>query len=452
MRKDKCHMENTQRIKTKTFAKFLLLAFIGISAFLIPIPWKGETAIIVSLITEGIEVFLAPVMDILVISFITVSVVLSVYDYCMTKFKRRVHPWVHANFKTSLSYIFIKIITLICSVLVLFDLGSRSFIAATKDMVALGGTLVALAFSLGFLLFFLTDGGLMEFFAVILRPYIRPLFKVPSDAALDLLASWIGSSNAAVILSAEKYKRGDYSKKEACIVICNFSLVAVSFCMAVAEIGGVEQYFLQMYVLLCILGVILAVITPRIYPLNHVENTYFIQKEQTVFLDGYGGRFREALIAGCKTAETFNLKKLCKSAADTISTLLFGIMPIGIGLGILGMFVLNYTPIFRWISLPMGFLLDILGVESAYTVAPATLIGFIDMYIPSLLITQVQSVETRFIITTLSLIQIIYITVMGVVMRQYKIGLSIWHLFLIFMERTLIALPLIVLASRFIVS
>lgn len=445
-------MEPGWKIESRTMIKFILLSFIGIFSFLIPIPWHGETIIVVSLLTDWIERILAPVMDLIVLFFIIVSVVLSVYDYIMIKFGKKVSPWIHKNFKTALPYIFIKTLTLVFAVMVMFQTGTEKIPAVSKDMVELGGTLVALAFGLSFLLFFLTDGGLMEFFAVILQPYIRPLFKVPSDAALDLLASWIGSSNAAVILSAEKYKRGDYTKREACIVICNFSLVAISFCMAVAEITHIEQYFLAMYALLAVLGVILAVITPRIYPLNRLENTYFVEKMPEISLDKNIGRFKRALMAGCKTAQQFTAERVCRSAADTISALLFNIMPVGIGLGIIGVFVMQYTPVIQWLSLPMGFLLDLFGVEYAYAAAPATLIGFIDMYIPALLITEIPSVQTRFIITTLSLIQIIYVTVMWVVIRQYQIGLNIGKMFLIFMERTLISLPLIILASCFIVS
>lgn len=437
---------------SRTMVKFLVLSFIGIFSFLVPIPWQGDTVIIVSLITDWIEQILEPVMGQIVLSLITISVVLSVYDYIMTKCKKKVRPWIHENFKTSLPYIFIKIITLVFTVMVMFHIGTEKMIAASKDMVGLGGTLVALAFGLSFLLFFLTDGGLMEFFAVILQPYIRPLFKVPSDAGLDLLASWIGSSNAAVILSAEKYKRGDYTKREACVVICNFSLVAISFCMAVAETAHIEQYFLEMYILLAVLGLILAVILPRIYPLNRIEDAYFVKKEPEKQSDENTGRFKRALMAGCQTAQQFTAGKVCRSAADTISALLFNIMPVGIGLGIIGVFVMQYTPVFEWLSLPMGFLLDLFGVEYAYAAAPASLIGFIDMYIPALLITEIPSIQTRFIITTLSLIQIIYLTVMWVVIRQYQIGLNLGQLFLIFMERTLISLPLIIIASHFIVA
>lgn len=134
-----------------------------------------------------------------------------------------------------------------------------------------------------------------------------------------------------------------------------------------------------------------------------------------------------------------------------MASILLNLMPIGIGWGILGMLAVNYTPIFRWISWPMGWILNLLGVESAFTVAPATLVGFIDMYIPALLVTGIASVRTRFIIAALSLIQIIYITEVGAVILQEKLGVDLKRLAVIFIERTLIALPIIVLVSGLIV-
>lgn len=38
----------------------------------------------------------------------------------------------------------------------------------------------------------------------LLKPIVRPLFHVPGRASIDLIASWFGASNAAVILTREQ--------------------------------------------------------------------------------------------------------------------------------------------------------------------------------------------------------------------------------------------------------
>lgn len=98
----------------------------------------------------------------------------------------------------------------------------------------------------------------------------------------------------------------------------------------------------------------------------------------------------------------------------------------------------------------MGLYLKLFGVEEAFAIAPATLVGFTDMFIPALLISGVQSVKTKFVIDVLSLVQIIYLTEVGTIIIKSEIPLNLWKLFLIFMERTLIAIPLIVLFANLV--
>ena len=77
-----------------------------------------------------------------------------------------------------------------------------------------------------------------------------------------------------------------------------------------------------------------------------------------------------------------------------------------------------------------------------------TLVGFTDMFIPALLLGGISSVKNKFIVGVLSLMQIIYLTEVGTIIIKSEIPLNLWKLFLIFMERTLIAIPLIVLFAN----
>lgn len=434
----------------KRIGKFLGISCIGIVSFLIPFYFEGSTNILVGILTTLVGRLLSPVSKFLVLLLITVSAFGSLYDQLMRIRKTEVPEWIHRCFGVSGVYLASKFFTLIMVALCDFHLLPEHIIAACQDMVNLGGTLLALAIALSFLLSFLTEGGLMEFFGEITKPFVRPMFQVPSDASLDLLASWVGASNAAVLLSAEKYRKGYYTKKEAAIVMCNFSLVSIPFCMVVAEAAKVEQYFLPMYLMLCVLGILLAMLIPRIYPLNRLEDVYAVKRPERERLEETN-LLKRAVASGCEAAEEFHLEKVWKTGINTMASILLNLMPLGIGWGILGMLAVNYTPVFHWISWPMGWLMDILGVESAFAVAPATLVGFIDMYIPALLVAGVANVRTRFIIAMLSLIQIIYITEVGAVVLQEDLGIDLKRLAVIFMERTLIALPVIVLVSGYIV-
>ena len=102
------------------------------------------------------------------------------------------------------------------------------------SMMGLGQTLIALAVTLSFILPFLTDSGIMEFVGILLKPLVRPLFHVPGRASVDLIASWLSSSNTAVLITAGQYQGGFYSRREAACIMTNFftclSTIIFSFC------------------------------------------------------------------------------------------------------------------------------------------------------------------------------------------------------------------------------
>ena len=92
--------------------------------------------------------------------------------------------------------------------------------------------------------------------------------------------------------------------------------------------------------------------------------------------------------------------------------------------------------------------MNLLGLPEAFAAAPATLVGFTDMFIPALLSVGLTSVKTKFVVGVLSLVQIIYLTEVGTIIIKSEIPLNFWKLLVIFLERTVIAIPLIVVFAN----
>ena len=292
----------------------------------------------------------------------------------------------------------------------------------------------------------------MEFLGVIAKPVVRPLFHVPGRASVDLIASWFGASNAAVILTREQYMRGFYTKREASYIMTNFSLVSIPFCLLIANTVGIANLFPAFYLCICVTGIVLAVIIARIPPIRTIPDTYREKtgKQINEEVPQEKGTLAYALELSCQKAEKFNVRSILSSGFEVVMGMFFDLIPIVAAWGIIALMIATYTPVFKWISYPMGLYLQLFGVEEAFAVAPATLIGFTDMFIPALLITGIESVKTKFIIGVLSLVQIIYLTEVGAIIIKSEIPLNLWKLFLIFMERTLIAIPIIVLFANII--
>lgn len=141
-------------------------------------------------------------------------------------------------------------------------------------MLDVSGTLISVILCIAFLMPLLTDFGIMEFVGVLLRKVVRALFTVPGRSAIDLVTSWLGTSNAAAILTTGQYESGFYSAREAATISCNFSFVSIPFCYVIATLIGVEEKFTIFYLISLIGGVVLAMIIPRIPPLRWIPDTY----------------------------------------------------------------------------------------------------------------------------------------------------------------------------------
>jgi nucleoside recognition membrane protein YjiH len=115
-------------------------------------------------------------------------------------------------------------------------------------------------------------------------------------------------------------------------------------------------------------------------------------------------------------------------------------IPIILAIGAITLAIVEFTSFFDIIGIPFGYYLELFGLPSKY--APAMLTGFIDVFIPALTLVN-ASLQEQFIIGALSVVQIIYITEVGILILKSKIPLNIFHLLSIFLIRTIIALPII---------
>lgn len=439
-------------ISGKNLAKFIICSLIGIGMFLVPVPQGDSFTTLLDFVKNFLADLFGGALPYILLVIIVVSAVMSLYDFiCKPDWIRKNH-YLKKAFTTTPLYLISKIIGAVVVVMVVFGIGPEfvTSIDTGATMIDLSETLLCIVLGFSFFLPFLTDCGIMEFLGIIMKPVVRPLFKVPGRASVDLIASWFGASNAAVILTREQYMKGFYTKREAGYIMTNFSLVSIPFCLMVANTIGITNLFPAFYLTICVVGILLAVIIARIPPIRTLPNTY--QEKTGKMLDEEvpqeKGTLNYALELSCKRAEKFNAKTVVSSGFEVVVGMFFDLIPIVIAWGTVALIIATYTPVFDWISYPMGLYLQLLGVEEAFAVAPATLIGFTDMFIPALLITGVASVKTKFIIGVLSLVQIIYLTEVGAIIIKSEIPLNFWKLLIIFLERTIIAIPLIVLMAN----
>lgn len=439
-------------VNVKNLLKFILGSAFGIAMFLVPIPQGESFTTLLDYLKNFLKSLLGGSLPYILLVIVVGSAILTVYDYiCKPDWIRKNH-YLSKAFSTTPLYLVSKVIGAIVIAMVVLGKGPEFILSADTgaSMVSLSGTLFCIVLGFSFILPFLTDCGIMEFLGVLLRPVVRPLFHVPGRASVDLMASWFGASNAAVILTREQYMKGFYTKREAGYIMTNFSLVSIPFCLLVADTVGIANLFPAFYLCICVVGIVLAVIIARIPPIRTIPDTYQEQAGKRLHeeVPQEKGILNYALEISCKRAEGFNAKGVLASGMEVVMGMVFDLIPIVIAWGTIALVIATYTPVFNWISYPMGLYMKLFGVKEAFAAAPATLVGFTDMFIPALLLGSISAGKTKFIVGVLSLVQIIYLTEVGTIIIKSEIPLNLWKLFVIFMERTLIAIPLIVLFAN----
>ena len=447
-------------VEKKYIWKFVLASIIGAFLFLVPIP-SGTTftipiGIVINWVSGLLTLETISLEEVAVLAFITFSTIVTIINMIFKPdFIQKREP-LKKLFTPAPLYFVSRIIGLVVVYMVYFGFGPEMIRSGATggSMLGVSATLVSVVLCIAFLMPLLTDFGIMEFVGVLIRKVVRPLFTVPGRSAIDLMTSWLGTSNAAAILTTRQYETGFYSAREAATISMNFSFVSIPFCYVIAKLIGVDEKFTIFYLINLICGIILAMIIPRIPPLRNIPDKYdeIAGKQINEEVPEGVGKMKWALNLAGHRAETATAKGVVKSGLHVYSSMFFDLIPIVMAWGTIVLILVEYTPIFDIIATPFGWYMDLLGIEGAKEIAPTALVGFADMYIPPLMLADFPIERTRFIMGAASLLQIIYMTEVGLIVIKSRVPVNVGHLFAVFIERTILAIPLVTVLTNLLVT
>ena len=306
----------------------------------------------------------------------------------------------------------------------------------------------------GLLLPLLLNFGLLELLGTLLSKVMRPVFRLPGRAAIDCLSSWLGDGTVGVMLTNKQYEDKQYTQREATVVATMFSTVGISFSLAVLTQVNLQNMFVPFYFAICLSGVLAAIVLQRIPPLS---------KKKDLFIDGTTRDADSELIPEGETALSYgyqlaveraakvtSLKAVVQQGAKNALDMVFGVLPAVMTIGTIGLVVAETTPLFSILGTPFVPLLELLGLPEAAAASETILVGFADMYVPSILAAPIDSDITRFVIAAVSVTQLIFMSETGAVILSSKIPLNLMELITIFLLRTLITLPVITLVAHWV--
>ncbi|MFJ9462989.1 YjiH family protein [Viridibacillus arvi] len=423
-----------RKYSTTTILKFFLCSVLGIFMFFLPLTINGKNSIPLDHLVGWIRTTFSS----LIVYYILVIVILgALYPF----YKK---TWNSSLIEAGIS--FLKVFGAIAAVLVVFNIGPDWLMA--EDMGAYWynalltpiGVLVPIG---AIFLALLVGYGLLEFIGILMQPIMRPFWKTPGRSAVDAVASFVGSYSIGLLITNRIFKEGKYTAKEAAIIATGFSTVSATFMIVVANTLDLMSIWNLYFWTTFFVTFLVTAITVRIWPIRNMSNDYYENKpgdpEQIVTKN----RLKHAWNEGLTTAE--NAKSIWKNIIENVKdgiVMAMGILPTIMSIGLIGLLLVNNTPIFDYLAYIFYPLTYLLQIAEPMLAAKAAVINLIDMFLPSLVILEAP-LETRFIIAVLSISAILFFSALIPCILSTEIPINVGQMIIIWFIRTVLTLIIV---------
>lgn len=254
-------------MNTKSVSKFVLLSLIGVFLFFVPVQ---NSKVPVVLITDTIKALLGPALGLVVVISCTLLVLgligARVFHIKALEQYYSGDPVIKMGFFLA-SAILVWMVTLNVDLPFIQhpEIGGKILTLASTVFftIALAGTLVI----------FIIRSGIVEFVSVLCEPIMRPIFKLPGEAAINMISSFVSSASVGVYFTEQYYTQKAYTTRQACAVVTNFSVISVGYIGVLASIAGIEEMYGVLLIASFVLVLVMGAIMIRIPPLSMIPDT-----------------------------------------------------------------------------------------------------------------------------------------------------------------------------------
>jgi nucleoside recognition membrane protein YjiH len=441
----------------QTILTFLVPSLIGLILFMMPISYQGNITIPIAIIAKALQSTLSQSLTLIVTAIVIFTALMTIiHKLVAINFIKKSH-FLNGLFDVTPVWFIVRVIGAIFISFTYLKIGPEMVYSANTGALVLNDLLPILFcvfIFAGLLLPLLLNFGLLELFGTLLTKVMRPVFNLPGRSAIDCIASWLGDGSVGILMTSKQYEAKYYTQREAAVIGTTFSAVSITFSLVVISQVKLEHLFLPFYLAVCLAGIVAAIIVPKLPPLrwkkdNFIDGTTRQANDEltpaghNVFSWG----LEQALI---KAANSVGFKQTLKDGLKNVIDMVFGVLPVIMAMGTIALIIAEYTPIFEYLGYPFIPLLELLQIPDATQASQTIVVGFADMFIPSILATSIESDMTRFIIAAMSVTQLIYMSEVGALLLGSKIPVNIIELFVIFILRTLVTLPVIAAVAHII--
>lgn len=432
---------------------FLVPSLLGVILFMIPLKIGDSWQVPIAFLADKLSGLVEPAMPFAAMVLIIVSAVGSVIFLFVQKDEGAKPTFVQTLFKVTPFWTLTRVVGAVFAVMVTYKLGPEAIWSEnTGGMLLSPDGLVSFLYTIflfaGLFLPLLLNFGLLEFFGTMMVKIMRPLFKLPGRSSIDALTSWVGDGTIGVLLTSKQYEDGHYTKREAAVIATTFSIVSITFSLVIIKTVGLENYFVPFYATVAVVGLVLGLIMPRIYPLSKKPDEFIDGSPQTgteeSLPEGYNV-FSHGIENALATADKNRSPgKIVGDGFRNVLDMWIGVAPIVMAFGTIATMLAEYTSLFTILGKPFVPYLNLLHIPEAAEAGSLMVVGITDMFLPALLADgMISDPITLFTVATVSVVQLIYLSEVGGLILGTKIPVNIWDLIVIFLLRTIIALPIV---------
>jgi nucleoside recognition membrane protein YjiH len=434
----------------KTIISFILPSLIGLLLFMLPISFDDAITIPIAVLAKSLQGLLTGKLTLIVTCIIVFMAIATVLAKLIKPQFISQSPFLTTLLLIPTLWVLMRILGAVFAVMTYLQLGPELIHSSATGALVLNDLLPVL-FSVfllaGMLLPLLVNFGLLEFFGTMMTKIMRPVFNLPGRSAIDCMASWLGDGSVGILMTNKQYETRFYTQREAAVIGTTFSAVSITFSLVVISQVKLEYLFIPFYLTVCLAGVVAAIIVPKLPPLSWKKDTYIddtprhaddemIPTNYNVVSWGYEQALAKAQKAG-------GIKHFFEEGIKNAIDMIFGIIPAVMAIGTIALILAEHTQLFNYLGMPFVPLLELLQIPEAVDASKTIVVGFADMFLPSILASSIESDLTRFVIAALSVTQLIYMSEVGALLLGSKIPVNFFDLFAVFILRTLVTLPVI---------
>lgn len=434
--------EATKKVEIKNYgtavAKLFLMSAFGIIFFFIPIAPGGQAPLMwcIDLVSDGLGN-----------AGLALTVIMNVVLLICTIFSKKI-PFLDKYLSESgiVSKV-LYVLGAIFGILIFLQIGPEWLLSEDTGTMALGLSRDVLFTVLiaGMFVTCIANFGMLQFVGILIEPIMRPLYRLPGYAAMDAATSVACSAAVDVFMANKIYLNKLYTKRDVSIIAGNFTICSLGFFALLCEIAEIPQYYGASVIVSFAICFIMPIITSRIPPLSWIPNEYVDGTPWTKDEKKSDGRslIKRAWDEAIETADQGTFKMIldgileaCIFAVKT-SAYVTSVATVALILG-------TYTPLFDWLGVPFIPILNLFGIPNAEIIAPACIVGISEIAMPVMVIAgQGVAEAAAFFVVVLSTVQVIFFTESANAIIESDIPLGFVQCIIIFIERTILAIPML---------